>query len=108
MQALVLLNDVQYVEAARAAAEWAIKSPDGFQQSFIRLAGRKPTPREITILKQTYEEQKAIFAKDPPSATKLMSLGESKPDPKINPIELAAMTVTVQTILSSDAVIWKR
>jgi hypothetical protein len=38
----------------------------------------------------------------------LINIGASKPNPAIQEIELAAMTVVVQLILNSDAVIWKR
>lgn len=112
LQALVLLNDVQFVEAARVLAELVMKqksdSSTRIKEAFLRLAGREPDTRESAILEQTYSQQKAEFVKAPTDATKLIAVGDSKADSKLNPIELAAMTVTVQAILNSDSVIWKR
>ena len=112
LQALVLLNDVQYVEAARVLADFVLTQPgsdeDRIRRAFVRLAGRAPDTREIAILIQTLYEQRAEFAADLAGAGKLIHVGDSKPSPSLEPRELAAMTVTVQTILNSDAVIWKR
>ena len=112
LQALVLLNDVQYVEPARVLADRVLKSGSSvgarIDEAFKRLAGRPATAKEAAILEQDYQEQLRDFAKDPASAKKLIAMGDSKPDPAHNPAELAAMTVTVQTILNSDAVIWRR
>lgn len=109
MQALVLLNDVQFVEAARALAELVLKSPgsdrDRIALAFERAAGRPPDSTEAAILQETLKEQRTQF--DPGSAKKLLGIGDSKTGYG-NVVELAAMTVTMQEILNSDAVIWKR
>jgi hypothetical protein len=93
-------------------AESVLKKPESetarIRTAFLRLAGREPDPRELAILDQTLREQRSQFEADPKGAGELISLGESKPDPALPPAELAAMTVTVQTALNSDAVIWKR
>lgn len=112
LQALVLLNDVQFVEAARALAERtiAIDSPisDRIAIAFERLAGRAPDQTERGVLLATFEEQRKQFSADESAARRLISLGDSKPDAKISPVDLAAMTVTMQTLMNSDAVVWKR
>ena len=112
LQALVLLNDVQFVEACRALAELAIRSETGDEgrlgAAFLRLAGRPPMPKELAILSETLAEQRAYFRGHLSDAAKLIAIGDSKPDPKLRPSDLAAMTVAVQTILNSDAAIWKR
>lgn len=112
LQALVLLNDVQFVEAARALAEFVLKRPgtdaSRIRTAFVRLAGRDPDARESAILLETLREQRAQFATDAGSAKKLISVGASKADPALSPNELAAMTVTVQTVMNSDAFVWKR
>ena len=109
---LVLLNDVQYVEAARVLAEHLLKQPgsdgDRIRAAFVRLAGRKPDAREMTVLLQTLKEQRAQFKSDPKLAAKLIAVGDSKADAKLYPVELASMTVAVQTVMNSDAAIWKR
>jgi len=111
LQALVLLNDVQFVEASRVLAERILRNQgndrDRIATAFIRLAGREPDSRELQILAQTLREQRAQFAEDPAGAKKLASSGDSK-SANLAPVDVAAMTVTVQTIMNSDAVIWKR
>jgi hypothetical protein len=112
MQALVLLNDVQFVEAARAVAELVMKEnsndKDRVESAFVRLAGRSPSTEELRILRATLDEQRLHYRSHISDAARLIAFGASKPDPNIRPSELAAMTVTVQTILNSDAVVWKR
>ena len=114
MQALVLLNDIQYIEAARALSEVILKlkllDSDRIEVAFRRLAGREAEKRELAILVQTLEEQRREFrsASAGSDPKKLITIGESKPDPALDPVELASMTVVVQTILNSDSVIWKR
>ncbi len=112
LQALVLLNDVQFVEAARKLAERALLgSPDDASRLnyiFLRLAGRHPTSRESSIVLATLNDQRRDYLKDPKAANLLIKIGDSKPARTLAPSELAAMTVAVQTVLNSDAVVWKR
>jgi len=112
MQALVLLNDIQFVEAARKLAETVMQLPGNDQQrireGFVRLAGHEPSPRELTILEATLHDQRKEYEAKPEDAKKLVTMGDSKPTAQLPTKELAAMTVTMQTVLNSDAVIWKR
>ena len=112
LQALVLLNDVQFVEAARVLAQSELlehkNDSERIRSAFVRLAGREPEVRELDILVKTLNDQRAQFSSIPSDATKLLKMGDSKPDPTLNPIDLAAMTVTMQTIINSDAVVWRR
>jgi len=112
LQALVLLNDVQFVEAARALAELVMKrnvsDPERIRVVYVRLAGRGPDEREMALVLQGFREQRIQFGSDPDAARKLIAVGEARADPSLNPVDLAAMTVAVQTVLNSDAVIWKR
>jgi hypothetical protein len=57
---------------------------------------------------RTLAEQRVIYRGDLAGAVKLCEVGDSVVDAKLRPSEVAAMTVVVQTILNSDAVIWKR
>ncbi|MFI5384733.1 MAG: DUF1553 domain-containing protein [Fimbriimonadales bacterium] len=112
LQALVLLNDVQFVEAARALAEKVLSVPGDdvgrIRSGFRRLTGREPDARELNILVQTLKEQRAQFASDEASAKKMIAIGDSKASTSLPPAELAAMAVTMQTVMNSDVVIWKR
>ncbi|WP_428305125.1 DUF1553 domain-containing protein [Lacipirellula sp.] len=114
LQALVLLNDVQFVEAARALASAVAKQHAGprdrIAAAFMRLAGRPPTAAELALLTDLYQEQLASFNADAngDSAAQLTALGETKPDAATPPAELAALTVTCQAILNLDATIYER
>jgi hypothetical protein len=109
---LALLNDVQFVEAARVLAERALAAradtPSRLQFAFLKLAGRIPTSGELAILEDLVADQRARYQADPEAAARLIAVGESQARPGRDPVELAALTVGVQAILNSDAAVWKR
>jgi hypothetical protein len=112
-QAFVLLNDTQFVEAARVLAEKMLKEGgkterDRITFAFQRLASRAPDAEELKLLAELLREELQIFRGSRDRAEKLISVGESKRDPFLDPIELAANTAVVQTIMSLDATVWKR
>jgi hypothetical protein len=112
MQALVTLNSVQYVEAARVLAERALRSHTErdrqIGEAFLRLTGRSPSATEARVLEAGFDEQYAYLRGHIADALDLVSLGDSKRDERFRASELAAMTVTVQTVMNMDAVVWKR
>jgi hypothetical protein len=113
LQALVLLNDVQFVEAARALAQLAGANhaavDDRIDEAFLRLTGREPDATEAGLLRQVYEEQRTLFADNPQQdAIKYIQLGDSKPDSKLAPADFAALTATCQVILNLDATVYER
>jgi hypothetical protein len=114
LQALVLLNDVQFVEAARALASAVAKQhadpPARLTEAFLRLAGREPDAQELTLLVELYQEQLAIFndAAGAAAAAKLLAIGETAPDDSLPAADLAALTVACQAILNLDATIYER
>jgi hypothetical protein len=112
-QAFVLLNDTQFVEAARVLAEKSMQQAgvnpaDRIRYAFWRLAARAPERQELEVLTELWKEQKEIFAKEPVRARQLISIGDRARDPKLDEIDLAAMTIVAQAILNLDATIWKR
>ncbi len=113
LQALTLLNDVQYVEAMRGLALRAIQASPADSASqvgdvFVRLAGRAPTEKERLILGKALHEQHEVFAADPAAARQLIETGDSDLPAGVDPVETAALTVVAQLVLNSDAVVWKR
>jgi hypothetical protein len=110
LQALVLLNDVQFVEASRALAESVFSEdlPAMIQQVYLRLAGRAPSSQEVGILEQLYRGELEYFTSNPKDASTLISHGESKPTAAIDPAKLAAATTVCQAVLNLDATTWKR
>lgn len=108
LQALVLLNDVQFVEAARVLAEQVVKEESPIEQAFLRLAGRKPDDQESGVLAGLLKDEVAFYTDHPDDAKKLIGSGDKEIDESIDPAQLAAMTTVCQAILNLDATIWKR
>jgi hypothetical protein len=112
LQALLLLNEKQYVECARALAERTMREGGAKAEERVafmfRLAtARKPDAQELKELLAAYKDHLATYSRDPAAAKKLIAVGESKPDPKLNPSELAAWTMVANLILNLDEVLNK-
>jgi len=107
LQSLVLLNDPQFVEAARRLAETVMKQSPADQAArtraaFRALTGRLPDATEAGILSRLFSEQQAIFAAHPDDAVKLLAVGESRANGDVQPFDLAAMTSVVSAIMNFD------
>jgi hypothetical protein len=105
LQALVLLNDPQYVEAARALAQRAFREGGStlagqITFAFRTLTGRRPSPRELFTLEALYREQTDEFRSGRSDAAKLLSIGDAPRDTSINLVNCAAMTVLAQSLLN--------
>jgi hypothetical protein len=112
LQALVLMNDPTYVEAARALAQRDLKEAGPDENARVRYVfrlatDRDPTPQELGILDKLYHKEAQHYAADKKSADKLLAIGESKPDAQIQPSELAAWTLVTSAILNMDETITK-
>jgi hypothetical protein len=119
LQALALMNDVQYIEAARKLAERALTqarsasegSPprvgDRLALAFRLAAARQPTGDELKILTETYQTHVTKYQADKAAAEKLVTLGESKRNESLDIAELAAYTMTCNLILNLDEVVTK-
>ena len=112
MQALQLLNDVQHVEAARNFAEKIIHKGGKQDQAKISWAwrvatSRNPSRKEIEIVQDLLNQNRKRYAQDLKSAEDLIGFGESEPDAKIKPIELAPWTLVANMILNLDEVVNK-
>ena len=107
LQSLVLLNDPQFVEAARRLAETLLRSfpADGRARNrgaFRALTGRPPDDVEAGILARLFDEQRAVFAAAPEDAARLLRVGESGHDEALPRVELAAMTAVVTAVMNFD------
>lgn len=106
LQALVLLNDPQFVEAARVTAESLLKARDSADPSamlragFMRLIGREPATAEIAALEQLHGAQLRHFSENPEAASGLLTVGEKPVDAALTPAEVAALTTVVQALMS--------
>jgi cytochrome c553 len=113
LQALVLLNDPTYVEASRALAERTIREADrdpGERVDFLfRWAvDRSADVRERQLLSQEAQRMSIHFRRDPQGARQLLEVGDSRPDPHLDPAELAAWTMVARTVLNMDETITKQ
>jgi Protein of unknown function (DUF1553) len=112
LQALVLMNDPTYVEAARALAQRTLMEAGSnpakrIQFVFRHATGRKPSPEEVQLLSSLAQKQVALYRRDKQAASELVRVGESPFSPKLNPSELAAWTVVASSILNLDETITK-
>jgi hypothetical protein len=104
LQALNTLNDVTYVEASRKLAERMLRSPgsaaERIERAFGSVLSRRPSPEESRILLAGYQRRLAAFRADPSSAAKLLSIGESPRDQRLDVAELAAHTTVASLIFN--------
>jgi mono/diheme cytochrome c family protein len=112
LQALVLMNDPTYVEASRKLAERMMKeagaSPEEKIAFAFRLAtARKPSEREAGVLRKIYDRQVEVYRKDDKAALKLLSVGESPRDEKLDAAELAAWATVASVVLNLDETVTK-
>jgi hypothetical protein len=110
LQALALMNDVQYVEASRKFAERIMTSGgtetgDRMRWAFRTATGRFPSDREADVLARLYSRQREEFSADPESAARLLAVGESKRDESLPADEHAAWTMVANLLLNLDEVV---
>ncbi|OYP34738.1 PSD1 and planctomycete cytochrome C domain-containing protein [Rhodopirellula sp. MGV] len=106
LQALTLMNNVTFVEAARQLAAKAIALHDTpreqITRAFVFAIKRFPSEGEVALLCEDFETYCAEFAADPAAAEKLLSIGESCCDDSIPKAQLAALTLVCNTIFNLD------
>jgi hypothetical protein len=111
LQALTLMNDVQFFEAARAFAEQAMKTSTSTDARITRLfraaTSRFPSAQEAEVIRQTFDKHLAAYTAKPEEAKKVITNGESKPDASLNPVELASWTMIANLVLNLDEAVTK-
>jgi hypothetical protein len=113
LQALVLLNDPAYVEAARALAERVSIEGGGrdtarIEYAFRLATARRPTTGETGVLQRLLNSSRTAYRRDRPAAEALVSVGESARRTRMDATELAAWTTVASTILNLDETITKQ
>lgn len=108
LQALVSMNDPQFVEAARALAQRAMKEGGDSAQSRIvhayRLAtGVRPTEFALKLMLEGHAKELEVFRAQPDRAKKLLAVGESKRDETLDAADHAALATVCGLILNLDA-----
>jgi hypothetical protein len=111
LQALVAMNDVQFVEAARALAGRAVENVSSFDERLnyvsLRLLARPLTAEEQRIARKAYDDFDRFYSNHPDDARKLLSQGERKFDPGLPQADYAAMTMLTNEMLNLDEVLNK-
>jgi hypothetical protein len=111
LQALLLLNDPQYVEASRVLAERILRDSGDDAVRISRLfraaTSRVPTPAEIGELQTALNDLRVEYRREPAEAAKLLAVGQTKAEPRFAGPELAAWTLLASTVLNLDEVLNK-
>ena len=106
LQALLLLNDPQYVEAARVMAENSILSKDENMDKklsaiFRKITGRAINYRELETLQRFYMEEKEKFSKNPKKAVAYLKTGEKPINRKTGVINTAALATVISGLMNT-------
>jgi hypothetical protein len=109
LQALTLLNETTYVEAARMLAVRALRDAaagDGSLSVMFQIAsGRAPTADELAILRRAREFHRERFRKDIGEAAELLTIGDASVPDRFDIPDFAAHTVVASLILNLDEVV---
>ena len=112
LQALLMLNDPQYFETARALAERTLR--EATEGSAPRAAfmyrlctAQRPDHSRVAELVNVYDDLLSIYQRDVEAAKQLVAVGESKPNPQFEDSKLAAWTMVANLILNLDEVVNK-
>ena len=108
LQPLVLMNDPQFVEAARGLGERMLRdggatAAEKVRWLFREAIGRAPTAWEVPELEALYAGQLADFAAEPARAERLLKVGEHVPPAGFSAVDLAAAATTANALLNLDA-----
>lgn len=113
LQPLILLNGVQYVEAARILGERLHQESGGdvakmIERGCLRCLSRRPDSRELDILARLYREQLDYFTQHPSEADELLKIGTAPRQAEISAPQAAAALVLAQAFLNHDEAVVKR
>lgn len=112
LQALTLLNDVTYLEAARVLAEQVLQKPGldpaaRLRTAFQRVLARDPLDTELSVLLQAVERHRRELEKDPSAADRILRIGESKRDERLPLVDHASWTLVCNTLFNLDEALTK-
>jgi hypothetical protein len=112
LQALVTLNDPQFVEAARHLAESVLlaagmTTDQRLQQMALRLISREFRADELPVVRQSLDDLLASYQSDPADANTLIRVGQSPPNAALEPSTLAGWTMLANQLMNLDEVLNK-
>jgi hypothetical protein len=112
LQALVTLNDPQFVEAARHLAEVVLKQGGETPESRLDMLARRLLARpwqveELSAVRASLDDLTSYYQAQADDAKQLIAVGESKPDAKLDVPSLAAWTMLTNELMNLDEVLNK-
>jgi hypothetical protein len=107
LQALVTMNDTQWIEASRVLAERLIEEGGKEPEQRINylsevMLSHDPSPQMAAVLQQSLKQMEEHYSADPKAARELIAVGEKPRNPAIPPPELAAWTMVVSEMMNLD------
>jgi hypothetical protein len=107
LQALLLMNEIEYVEAARNLAQRAMLEAGAAPEqrlafTFMLATAHTPSAEQAAIALDAYRDHLKEFQRDASAAKQLVEYGQSKPDAKLDAAELAAWTMVANLVLNCD------
>jgi len=112
LQALVMMNDPQFIEASRILAENMIQSSPNTEERLIygfeALISRKPRNEELVELVKLVEKQKKHFSENKENAEKLLGVGEFPRNKNLDAVEVAAYSIVASMVMNFDEFVVKR
>ncbi|MFN0124978.1 MAG: DUF1553 domain-containing protein [Blastocatellia bacterium] len=113
LQALTLMNEITFVEAARMLAARTLTTggagvDDRFRWLYRQALTRSPRPSELQVLRDNLALQLAYFQRNPDEAAKLLTVGEKRNDTSLNAAELAAWTTMASLVLNLNEAITRQ
>jgi hypothetical protein len=113
LQALALLNDVQFIEAARFIGQRMLREGgaslnDRLAWGFRLVTGRTAAKEELTILHELYESQRALFQADEKATKEFNQAGEAVTDVSLPAVDRAACAIVAQALLNFDETLMRR
>ncbi len=112
LQALALLNEEQFVEAARALGQRLLQLEDlsedeRISRGFRWCTGRVPDAEDLGPLRELLDRQRREFAQDPEAAKRLLSVGGAPRDESLPVVEAATWTILGSVLLNLDETLTK-
>jgi hypothetical protein len=81
---------------------------DRLSYGFRLVTSRKPSAKEVVVLRQLFQEQRDLLKGDPDAVSKALTVGEAANDPTLNPLDLAAAAVVGTALLNHDEAVMRR
>lgn len=112
LQALVMLNDPQIVEASRILAQRSLEETGAnsglaMAKAFRRLTSRTPTDREMEILERQYREESDYFRQQPEALQEFITVGRYRRHSAVDPVSVAALSVVCNTVMNTTEAYYK-